>query len=275
MPTAQYFTWKKQKLFVNTIGEGNPIVFLHGGPGSDHRFFLPHILPLSRKYQLVLYDQRGCGKSQAAHNDHYTMDEEVHTLEELRKHLNLERMNLFGESWGSILALLYATTYPERVNKLFLTATIGIDANGIKAFEKELLKKISIKDKWKLLVMERKMKKGNAAVEDILHILDPYYVFKESAMAKIEKTYLNQTVNHDIGEDISKNYDITAELGKLEKIPIFIAQGSHDILPPHKIKKLLTNFLPQAELHEIEDCGHWTFVEKPDEINRLVETFFK
>ncbi len=113
---------KGQKLHVNIIGDGEAIVFLHGGPGSEHRFFLPHVLPLAQKFKLVLYDQRGCGKSEHAKSNTYSMMDEVKTLELLRKELKLEKMNLFGESWGSMLALLYATTYPERVNKILLTA---------------------------------------------------------------------------------------------------------------------------------------------------------
>lgn len=109
-----------QGLHINTIGEGDPIVFLHGGPGSEHRFFLPHILPLSNKFQLVLYDQRGCGKSEPSINNQYSMMDEVNNLELIRKELKLEKINLFGESWGSMLALIYATTYPERVNKILL-----------------------------------------------------------------------------------------------------------------------------------------------------------
>lgn len=274
MSTAQYKRINGQKIFVQMIGEGEAIVFLHGGPGSEHRFFLPYILPLSKKFRLVLYDQRGCGRSERDPNNQYTMREEVETLEELRKELNLKKMNLFGESWGSILALLYATTYPEKVKKLFLTATIGINAAGLKSFERELLKKISIKDKVKLVHVERKMNKGTASVEDVLQILDPYYVFAKSSIENKAQTMMNQTVNHFIGEDISNNYDLTTELDKLKEIPILIAQGSHDILPPRKIKKLLTNFLSHAELHEVHNCGHWTFMEKPNEINRLVEDFF-
>lgn len=57
------------------------------------------------------------------------MADEVETLEMLRKKLKLDKIHLFGESWGSILALLYATEYPENVNKVFLTAAISISSS--------------------------------------------------------------------------------------------------------------------------------------------------
>src|SRR5690625_747182 len=92
-----------QGLHVNTVGDGEAIVFLHGGPGSEQRFFLPHVLPLSRQFKLVFYDQNGCGRSEPSFDNQYSMMHEVNTLELLRKELKLEKINLYGESWGSML----------------------------------------------------------------------------------------------------------------------------------------------------------------------------
>nr|WP_285851920.1 alpha/beta hydrolase [Sporosarcina luteola] len=261
-------------MHINIIGDGEAIVFLHGGPGSEHRFFLPHVLPLTQKFTLVFYDQRGCGKSEHAKSNTYSMADEVKTLELLRKELKLEKMNLFGESWGSMLALLYATTYPERVNKILLTAAIGISGKGYKTFEKTLLKKISIKDKIKLFKADKKIKKGSGTYEDILNILDPYYVFSPDSLKRKEKSSMNSCVNQIIGKDIEKNYDLENEIHKLSEIPILVAQGSHDIITPAKIKELLIKYIPHAKLIEIKNCGHWTVVEKPNKMNALAEIFF-
>ncbi|MDO4223546.1 MAG: prolyl aminopeptidase [Acinetobacter sp.] len=99
---------------------GKPVVFLHGGPGGDtapkHRgFFNPE------KYRIILFDQRGCGKSlpYACIEQNTTWDL-VEDIEQLRKHLNVEQWVVFGGSWGSTLALSYAQSYPERVKALVL-----------------------------------------------------------------------------------------------------------------------------------------------------------
>lgn len=126
-----------QGLYTGIIGKGEAIIFVHGGPGGDHRFFLPHMLPLSEQYRLILYDQRGCGMSDASSNGQYTMKDEVEALEMLRKDLQLDKVNLFGESWGSMLALMYACAYPDRINKILLTAAIGLNVDGYHLFEKE------------------------------------------------------------------------------------------------------------------------------------------
>jgi proline iminopeptidase len=263
-----------QGLHINLVGDGEAIVFLHGGPGSEHRFFLPHVLPLSQKYKLILYDQRGCGKSEPPKNNEYSMKEEVNALELLRKDLGIERINLFGESWGSMLALLYATAYPERVNKIFLTAAIGITAEGFNTFAKELEKRLSDDDKMKLSNLEEIFKRGHSTIEEIFGVLDRYYVYSEESLKRKSKTTFNTSANDSIGKDILENYDLTKRLNKINKIPILIAQGSHDILTPNLIKKLLLEHIPHAELLEIKECGHWTVVEKPNEIIKIANEFF-
>src|SRR5262245_57154520 len=99
---------------------GKPIVFLHGGPGGGLaaafcRFFDPHV------YRIVLFDQRGSGKSTpyAELRENTTWDL-VADIETLRRHLGIERWAVFGGSWGSTLALAYAQTHPERVQALVL-----------------------------------------------------------------------------------------------------------------------------------------------------------
>jgi proline iminopeptidase len=99
---------------------GKPAVFLHGGPGAatDPRmrcFFDP------KRYRIVLFDQRGCGKSRphASLIDNTTWHL-VADMEKLREHLGIARWQVFGGSWGSTLALAYAQTHPERVTELVL-----------------------------------------------------------------------------------------------------------------------------------------------------------
>ncbi|WP_044527749.1 alpha/beta fold hydrolase, partial [Herbaspirillum sp. B65] len=92
---------------------GKPVVFLHGGPGggcgpSHRRLFNPE------KYRIVLFDQRGCGRSLPHANlDANTTWDLVADIERLRELLGIERWQVFGGSWGSTLALAYAQTHPQ------------------------------------------------------------------------------------------------------------------------------------------------------------------
>src|SRR3989338_983478 len=100
--------------------QGKPIVFVHGGPGggteAKHRqFFNP------KHYRIILFDQRGCGKSVpfACLEENTTWDL-VADMEKLRHHLGVVRWHVFGGSWGSTLALAYAQAHPDRVSALIL-----------------------------------------------------------------------------------------------------------------------------------------------------------
>jgi proline iminopeptidase len=100
--------------------QGKPAVFLHGGPGAgtdgnSRRYFDP------QRYRIVVFDQRGCGKSQPhASLEQNTTWDLVADIEKLRRHLGIEKWLVLGGSWGSTLALAYAQTHPERVSELVL-----------------------------------------------------------------------------------------------------------------------------------------------------------
>lgn len=102
---------------------GKPVIVLHGGPGSGctprfRRFFDP------ASYRIILFDQRGCGRSRP-HASDISTDLSVNTtwhlladIEQLREHLEIDRWMIFGGSWGSTLGLLYAETYPLHVSEI-------------------------------------------------------------------------------------------------------------------------------------------------------------
>ena len=109
-------------LYIEECGnpQGQPVLFVHGGPGggtSEHhrRFFDPE------KYRIILFDQRGCGLSTPhAELTDNTTAHLIADIEAIREFLQIESWLLFGGSWGSTLALLYAQAHPERVNGLIL-----------------------------------------------------------------------------------------------------------------------------------------------------------
>ena len=100
--------------------KGKPVVFVHGGPGGgtepkQRQFFDPNA------YRIILFDQRGCGQSRphASLEDNTTWHL-VADMERLREHLEIDKWQVFGGSWGSTLGLAYAETHPSRVSELVL-----------------------------------------------------------------------------------------------------------------------------------------------------------
>ncbi len=125
-----FFKREGHRLYYEQCGNrfGIPVMFIHGGPGAGcsnmhRRLFNPE------RYHAILFDQRGCGRSQPyASLKHNTTQALIEDMEALRQYLNLDRMILFGGSWGSTLALAYAIAYPEHCAGLVLR---GVFLGGI------------------------------------------------------------------------------------------------------------------------------------------------
>ncbi|NRP11161.1 MULTISPECIES: prolyl aminopeptidase [unclassified Marinobacterium] len=130
---------KGHSLFLELSGNpnGEPILFVHGGPGGgcspEHRrFFNPE------HYKIILFDQRGCGRSTPHGSlENNTTEHLIADIEKIRTHLGLDKWALFGGSWGSTLSLAYAQSHPERVNALFLRGIFLCRPRDIQWFYQE------------------------------------------------------------------------------------------------------------------------------------------
>ncbi len=111
-------------LYYKAIGQGAPLVILHGGPGASHEYFLPYLLPLARTNRVIFLDERGSGRSQKLEDPAgYTVENMVEDVEAIRKALNLGKINLLGHSYGGVLAQAYALKYQQNLNHLILAST--------------------------------------------------------------------------------------------------------------------------------------------------------
>src|SRR5262249_3349397 len=119
-------------LFALWLGEGAPVVVLHGGPGAAHDYLRPQLDALAAPGRRPLYYyQRGCGRSPVAAGAAFPgWREHVADLEAVRAWLGRERLDVVGYSWGGLLALLWALEHPERVERLGLIAPAPVSAAG-------------------------------------------------------------------------------------------------------------------------------------------------
>ncbi|MBH9966068.1 alpha/beta fold hydrolase [[Bacillus] enclensis] len=271
----KHMTLNGKSIYVKSFGNGDPIVFLHGGPGGSHEFFLPFAERLAADHTIILYDQAGCGMSGAVEGDRYSIQDEVGNLEALRQELGLERMNLFGESWGSMLALSYAAKHPSHVEKIMLTAAIGLTNEAYAAFKTELLQKLGPFKKMRFMVNGMLHAIGINRTKQIFNLLDPYYVYSKETLKKKKHIPYNDVVQSKISKDIEESYNLLPHVKTLSSIPILIAQGSHDILTPLHIERFFKEHLPHVEIVEIGESGHWTVLEQPGEMASVAAFFFK
>lgn len=262
--------------------EGEPVLFLHGGPGSKtepkHRqFFDPS------RYKIVLFDQRGCGKSTpyASIQKNTTWDL-VEDIEKLRKELGIDQWALFGGSWGSTLALVYAIRHPNRVTKMILRGVFLATAEEIEWFYHSGARRFYPKQWEEFVSFVPEKERGD--------LLNSYYrrltsdnseLAQEAAKrwARWELTCIRLDYDGAAIEEALKQSDVTAiariethyfingcfltdphwilhHLDALQEIPIYIVQGRYDLLcPPEQAYRLLQAH-PRTTLHIVQQGGH-------------------
>ena len=268
--------------------EGKPAVFLHGGPGGgcspDHRrYFDPE------QYRIVLFDQRGCGRS-TPHASAPDADLSTNTtwhlvadIERLREHLGIDRWLVFGGSWGSTLSLAYAQTHADRVSELVLRGIFTLRRSEIRWFYQEGASQL-FPDVWEeYLSVIPEAERGDllGAYHRRLFDADPavhvpagvaWTVWENStirlipdeeaiaharadeaaavAFARIENHYFSHGGWMEDGQLIRD----AAE--KLAGIPGVIAQGRYDACTPATTAWDLHRAWPSADFEMIADAGH-------------------
>jgi proline iminopeptidase len=275
--------------------DGKPVVFLHGGPGGgsspEHRRqFNPD------KYKILVFDQRGCGKSTPyASLDANTTWDLVEDIEKLRTEVaKVDKWQVFGGSWGSTLALAYAEKYPERTTELVLRGIFLFDQFEIDWMYKdggasqiypdkfaEFLTHIPENERGDLVEAYRRRLTSddpnvqlNAAKawskwegdivtllpspETIEHFTSPDVAV---AVARIENHYM---ANHGWFEE----GQLLKGAEKLRGIPGVIVQGRHDSCTPPIAAWLLKQAWPEVELNLIPDGGH--LFSEPGNLDALV-----
>jgi len=273
---------------------GKPVVFLHGGPGGGtepkyRRYFDP------ARYRIVLFDQRGCGKSTpfASLEDNTTWHL-VSDIEALRERLGIERWQVFGGSWGSTLALAYAETHPARVTELVLRGIFLIRREEIRWFYQEGTSWI-YPDAWqeyidhipetergdllhayyrRLTSADLEVQRAAARIWSVWEgrtsclIPNPEIIARTGgsefslAFARIEAHYFV----HDAW--LQGDKALLANVSRIRHIPALIAQGRYDVVCPMKSAWDLHRAWPEANLRIVADAGH--AASEPGIVHELV-----
>ncbi|MFT6739942.1 MAG: proline iminopeptidase [Paraglaciecola sp.] len=269
------------QLYLKTIGKGEPILFVHGGPGLDHTYFLPQLQALAKDHELIFYDQRASGKSASnLDSTQISMDIFVDDIEAIRKKTKQAKLNILGHSFGGILAMKYAIKYPEKVNKLILSNSSGASAEFMQNEAKRLQERITEDDQFEqqLIFKSKNFQAGKAsAYENLFRIFFRKEFVNRELADSLTLTFPNNFVQNSrllgyLNKDMGANYDFHQDLKKITA-PTLVVYGDYEILAESAGKQLAEN-IPNAKFTLIEDCGHFPFVEKPkayfSEINEFL-----
>jgi proline iminopeptidase len=270
------------------IGQGPPIIVLHGGPGFDHNYLLPDMDRLTDALRLIFYNQRGRGKfAEHIESEAISIQSEIDDLEAVRAHLHLEQAALLGHSWGGLLAMEYALRYPEHVSHLVLLNTAPASYDDCKLFVQA--RDAMIPDDTALL---RSLGSRPELEEGDLEARAAYYrvYFRRTLRPP---RLLDRLVEHlqagwttedvlrarAIGDRLwnetyeSTEYNLLPQLTRL-RIPTLILRGDYDFIPV-ACAAHIAEAIPGARLVELRDCGHFAYLERPDEVRQVLGGFFQ
>lgn len=271
-------------LYVEECGnpEGQPVVFLHGGPGGgcspeDRQFFDPE------HYRIILFDQRGAGRSQPhaslVDNTTWYLVEDIETI---RKAMGVESWLVFGGSWGSTLALAYAQKHTERVSGLILRGIFTLRRRELAWFYQEgasrlfpdlwekYLAPIPVNERHDLISAYYRRLTSDDAEQQVpaarawavwegsLSKLqrDPDMVNKYGgdmfslAFSRIECHYFVH------GGWLESDDQLIRDAKLLKQVPGVIVQGRYDVVCPPETAWALHKAWPQARFVMVEDAGH-------------------
>lgn len=273
---------------------GKPALLLHGGPGGGANAVMRRFHDPSR-YRIVLFDQRGCGRSTPnACLEENTTWHLVEDIERLRRHLGIERWQVLGGSWGSTLALAYAQTYPQRISELILRGIFTLRRRELEWFYQEgcswiypdafeaFLKPIPPPERGDVIAAYyRRLTHPDRAVQleaarawsvwegttlsllpdpqRIQHFGSDSYAL---AFARIECHYFINAGFFERDDQLLANAD---RMGELKGV---IVHGRYDVVTPLKIAWDLARAWPGGELRIVPDAGH--AMTEPGIVHELV-----
>ena len=274
--TSGYVQVDKAKLYYQRFGTGTPILVLHGGPGLDQSYLQPQMLELAKQHEVIFYDQRGSGKSldTTMEATYFNLKQFTKDVEAVRQQLGIDKVIVLGHSFGGLLGMSYAITYPEHVSKLILVATTPADISGIMASAQEIAKRTApFEEELYPLSDYQELEKLDAAQIAKLHRkLFSVYMHDPKDADKLTLTMSAESVRSGfkVYEMFSKSLFINLfpQLKKLQ-IPTLIIHGTSDIVPMWTVEQI-QKAIPNAQLKVIENCGHFSYIEKQDEFLKLV-----
>jgi proline iminopeptidase len=286
-PHEGYVPVEGARLYFRDVGEGPPLILLHGGPGFDHGYLLPDMDRLADGFRLLYYDQRGRGQSTwSVPCVAVSLQSELGDLETLRADLRLEQVALLGHSWGGLLAMEYALRHPERVSHLILLNTCPASYDDFQVFEQQLAARDS-KDAERMHELESLPAYAEGDLETRAAYYRLYFgetlrppELRERLIAQLQVGWTKESVltarataSRLFPETVQMpGYNLLPQLTRL-RVPTLILHGDYDFVPLTSAVHI-AEAIPGARLVVLRDCGHFSYLERPAEVREALSEFF-
>lgn len=261
------------EIFERRIGEGPPVVVLHGGPGAHHDYLLPGFDALAAGRELIYYDQRGGGQSAVERDVPVGWREHVADLEELRRQWGIERLTLAGYSWGGLLSLLYATEFPNRVERLALVSPAPAWIEARREFEHRFAERNlapALQEQRAALRVSGLRERDPSAYSRRLFELSVAPYFHDPTRTRdLTPFRVTGRTQQEVWSSLG-NYDLRPALSRLS-LPALVIQGADDVIPAAATRELAQ--LLRADFRLLPRSGHVPYVEAFEEFVRLLDGF--
>jgi proline iminopeptidase len=273
------------QLFYRKVGgAGRAAILLHGGPGSNINAVWPDLMPLAQGRTIIMYDQRGGGRSQVIRDpSQLTAAHHVADLEAVRTHFGLPKFTLIGESWGAGLAVLYAAQYPDRVERLLLIGPMPPTRAILERRMDESDMAMAFRERLSTIAREMPGAKNPvAACREFFSLYTKQFFFRPEAINQ------RRGSSCDAPPEGVRNYFVVnaatlASLGAFDfrptlarlHMPAMVVEGERSIPSTVESARVFAQSLANATLVLIPDAGHYPQVERPDVFFPTVKKFLE
>jgi proline iminopeptidase len=272
-PRQDTVTVNGVQLFTRTVGDGPPVVVLHGGPGAHHDYLLPQFDALAHGRALHYYDQRGGGQSPVDRDVPVGWESHVADLDALREHWRFDTMTLLGYSWGALLSLLYAVRFPARIARLALVSPAASSRSGRDTFERRFAERMrapAVVEARRTLHASDLRERDPAAYRQRTFELAVAGYFRDPQMARHLTPFRVTARTQDEVWNSLDGFDLRERLPELA-VPALVAHGAHDPIPIETAEE--TARLLGAAFERFDASGHVPHVEEFDRFVAVLDAF--
>lgn len=252
-----------------------PVAFvIHGGPGVDHTSFKPTFSPLSQKLQLVYFDHRGQGRSARGPKASYTLENNVEDMEALRQYLGLDKIVVIGASYGGMVALTYASRYPEHVSHLIAIVTVP-DARFLERAKQILAERGTEEQQAIAQHLWDGTFRDEEHLREYFRVLGPMYSLTfdpDAPQNSWKRAILSADAINEAFGGFLRAYDVRDQLHKITA-PTLVIGARHDWICPPEFSEEIAALIPNSDLRIFENSGHGVRADEPEALLDAIAGF--
>jgi proline iminopeptidase len=267
------------RLHVVELGQGPPLLLLHGGPGLDHHEFADYLDPLADAHRLVLVDQRAQGRSAPADPATWTLGQMAADVVSLARALDLSDYAVLGHSFGAFVALQWAVAFPEERGPAIISSGLP-SARYLERVEENLrtFEPVELRERVAASWAREQEVRTAGDVAALLHDQMPFHFAdpRDPRIADFERRHAGAVHSPDVLRHFSAagygDIEVEDRLGEVRR-PVLVLAGRHDRVCVLDGARAIADGIPGARLEVFEESGHTTYVEEQQRYLDAVRTF--